>query len=47
MSNLRGVQIAWVKKQSVSLGNGQINGYRVNLMLTFSLNGGEDLGAGT
>ena len=46
-SSLRGVQSAWVKEQSVSIENGQINGYRVNLMITFILNDGEDVGAGT
>lgn len=46
-SSLRGVQSAWVKEQSVSIENGQINGYRVNLMITFILNEGEDVGAGT
>ena len=46
-SSLRGVQSAWVKEQSVSIENGQINGYRVNLMITFILNEGEDMGAGS
>ena len=46
-SSLRGVQSAWVKEQSVSIENGQINGYRVNLMITFILNEGEDVEAGT
>ena len=46
-SSLRGIQSAWVKEQSVSIENGQINGYRVNLMITFILNDGEDVGAGT
>ncbi len=46
-SSLRGVQSAWVKEQSVSVENGQINGYRVNLMITFILNEGEDMGAGS
>jgi flavin-binding protein dodecin len=45
-SSLRGVQSAWVKEQSVSIENGQINGYRVNLMITFILSDGEDVGAG-
>ncbi len=45
-SSLRNVQSAWVKEQSVSIENGQINGYRVNLMITFILNEGEDMGAG-
>ena len=45
-SSLRGVQSAWVKEQSVSVENGQINGYRVNLMITFLMDDGEDMGAG-
>ena len=45
-SSLRGVQSAWVKEQSVSIENGQINGYRVNLMITFLMDDGEDMGAG-
>ena len=44
-SSLRGVQSAWVKKQTVSVENGQINGYRVNLMITFLMDDGEDAGA--
>jgi flavin-binding protein dodecin len=46
-SSLRNVQSAWVKEQSVSVENGQINGYRVNLMITFILNDNEDMGAGS
>ena len=46
-SSLRGVQSAWVKEQSVSIENGQVNGYRVNLMITFILNDSEDMGAGS
>lgn len=46
-SSLRNVQSAWVKEQSVSIENGQINGYRVNLMITFILNDNEDMGAGS
>jgi dodecin len=45
-SSLRGVQSAWVKEQTVSIENGQINGYRVNLMITFLMDDGEDMGAG-
>ena len=45
-SSLRGVQSAWVKEQTVSVENGQINGYRVNLMITFLMDDGEDMGAG-
>ena len=46
-SSLRGVQSAWVKEQSVSVENGQINGYRVNLMITFIMDDGDDLGSGS
>ncbi len=44
-SSLRGVQSAWVKEQTVSVENGQINGYRVNLMITFLMDDNEDAGA--
>ena len=44
-SSLRGVQSAWVKEQTVSIENGQINGYRVNLMITFLMDDNEDAGA--
>ena len=36
-STLRGVTSAWVKEQSVEVDNGQISGYRVNLLVTFVL----------
>jgi hypothetical protein len=45
-SSLRGIQSAWLKEQSVSIENGQINGYRVNLMITFILSDSENMGAG-
>ncbi len=45
-TSLRGVQSAWVKEQSVSIENGQIRGYRVNLMITFVLDD-QDNGSGT
>ncbi len=34
---LRNVKGAWVKEQSVDCDNGQITGYRVNMMVTFVL----------
>lgn len=34
---LRGVQSAWVKDMNVSIENGNIKGYRVNLEVTFVL----------
>ncbi len=45
-TSLRGVQSAWVKEQTVSIENGQIRGYRVNLMITFVLDD-QDIGTGT
>ncbi len=45
-SSLRGVQSAWVKEQTVSIENGQINGYRVNLMITLLMDDGEDMSSG-
>ena len=44
-SSLRGVQSAWVKEQTVSVENGQINGYRVNLMITFIMEDDDDVRA--
>lgn len=34
---LRGVQSAWVKDMNVSIEDGKIKGYRVNLEVTFVL----------
>ncbi len=34
---LRNVSGAWVKEQQVSVENGSITGYRVNMMITFVL----------
>lgn len=44
-SSLRGVQSAWVKEQTVSIENGQINSYRVNLMITFLMDDNDDAGS--
>lgn len=38
---LKNVQGAWVKEQQVSIENGKIAGYRVNLMVTFILGDGD------
>lgn len=38
---LKNVQGAWVKEQQVSIKNGKIAGYRVNLMVTFILGDGD------
>jgi flavin-binding protein dodecin len=35
---LRGLQSAWIKEQEVQIGaNGQITGYKVNMLVTFIL----------
>lgn len=36
---LRGVTSAWVKEQRVLVKDGKIDGYQVNLMVTFVLEG--------
>jgi dodecin len=36
-ATLRGVTAAWVKEQSVDVQDGNIVGYRVNLLVTFVL----------
>ena len=38
---LKNVQGAWVKEQQVSVENGKIASYRVNLMVTFILGDGD------
>jgi dodecin len=39
---LKNVEGAWIKEQKVMIRDGQINGYRVNLLITFILQGDED-----
>ena len=39
VDNVRG---AWIKEQKVSIENGRITKYRVNMQLTFVLDGGDD-----
>ncbi len=39
---LKNVQGAWIKEQQVSIENGRITGYRVNMMVTFILDGDVD-----
>lgn len=34
---LRGIRSAWIKEQTVDLKDGVINGYRVNMLVTFVL----------
>ena len=36
---LRGVESAWVKDQNVLIEDGQITGYKVNVAITFVLEG--------
>ena len=34
---LRGVRGAWIKEQNLEISDGKINGYRVNMLVTFVL----------
>ena len=36
---LKNVQGAWIKEQQVNIENGRISAYRVNMMITFVLDG--------
>ncbi len=36
---LRGIKSAWVKDQNVEIDNGTVTGYRVNVLVTFELDG--------
>ncbi len=38
-ATLKNIQGAWIKEQHVTIENGQVTGYRVNMMLTFVLDG--------
>ncbi len=40
--SLRNVTSAWVKEQSVDIRDGEITGFRVNLMVTFVLSDDEE-----
>ena len=40
--SLRGVTSAWVKEQSIDIRDGEITGFRVNLMVTFVLSDEDD-----
>lgn len=42
-STLRGVESAWVKDMNVMVENGNITGYKVNLEVTFLLEGSGDV----
>lgn len=37
--SLRGIRSAWVKEQSVQVQDGRISSYRVNILVTFLLEG--------
>ena len=39
-STLRGVEGAWIKDQNVLIEDGKITGYKVNVAVTFVLEGG-------
>jgi flavin-binding protein dodecin len=39
---LKNMQGAWIKEQQVSIEDGKITGYRVNMMVTFVLEGDVD-----
>jgi flavin-binding protein dodecin len=39
---LRNITGAWVKEQQISIENGKITGYRVNMLVTFVLDAGVD-----
>jgi flavin-binding protein dodecin len=39
---LKNVQGAWIKEQQVSIKDGEIVGFRVNMLVTFILEGGGD-----
>ena len=39
---LKNVEGAWIKEQKVMIRDGQITAYRVNLMITFVLDGGDE-----
>jgi flavin-binding protein dodecin len=40
---LKNVEGAWIKEQKVMVKDGKINGYRVNMMVTFILDGDTSL----
>ena len=39
---LKNIEGAWIKEQQVSIKDGRITGYRVNMMVTFILDGDVD-----
>ena len=43
---LRNVRSAWVKEQEVQIENGEISGYKVNMLVTFVLDDNAELDEG-
>ncbi len=41
-STLKNVEGAWIKEQKVMIKDGKITAYRVNMMITFILEGGDE-----
>jgi dodecin len=44
-ATLRNVTGAWIKEQQVAVTDGRITGYRVNMLVTFILEGGDPVAA--
>jgi flavin-binding protein dodecin len=44
-ATLRNVTGAWIKEQQVQVADGRITGYRVNMLVTFILEGGDPVAA--
>jgi hypothetical protein len=44
-ATLRNVTGAWIKEQQVQITDGRITGYRVNMLVTFILEGGDPVAA--
>jgi flavin-binding protein dodecin len=42
---LRNVTGAWIKEQQISVENGRVSGYRVNMLVTFILDDGSPVAA--
>jgi flavin-binding protein dodecin len=40
---LRNVRSAWIKEQEVQIGDGQVTGYKVNMLVTFVLDDSAEL----
>jgi flavin-binding protein dodecin len=46
-STLKNVEGAWIKEQKVMIKDGKIIAFRVNMMITFILNGGDEDSGGS